>query len=109
MKTEKPVASSQPEKLVRRSLADIRKYAKSDEAKATAERLKASGPYASETDLEDIPELTGEDLARMRPVKQTVTVRLDTEVVDWLKASGSGYQTRMNAILRAVMLRAKSR
>jgi uncharacterized protein (DUF4415 family) len=37
------------------------------------------------------------------PAKQQVTVRLDTEVLDWLKAYGKGYQTRMNRILRAVM------
>jgi BrnA antitoxin of type II toxin-antitoxin system len=32
-----------------------------------------------------------------------VTVRLDTDVLDWLKAYGKGYQTRINRILRAVM------
>ena len=33
--------------------------------------------------------------------KERVTVRLDPEVLDWLKAQGRGYQTRINAILRA--------
>ena len=32
--------------------------------------------------------------------KERVTVRLDPEVLDWLKAQGRGYQTRINAILR---------
>ena len=33
--------------------------------------------------------------------KERVTVRLDPDVLDWLKAQGRGYQTRINAILRA--------
>jgi uncharacterized protein (DUF4415 family) len=33
--------------------------------------------------------------------KQQLTVRLDRDVVDWFKAQGSGYQTRMNADLRS--------
>jgi uncharacterized protein (DUF4415 family) len=33
--------------------------------------------------------------------KERVTVRLDPDIVDWLKAQGKGYQTRINAILRA--------
>jgi uncharacterized protein (DUF4415 family) len=37
------------------------------------------------------------------PGKQQVTVRLDADVLDWLKASGKGYQTRLNFILRAAM------
>ena len=37
------------------------------------------------------------------PAKQQVTVRLDTDVLDWLKGYGKGYQTRINRILRAAM------
>jgi uncharacterized protein (DUF4415 family) len=37
------------------------------------------------------------------PAKQLVTIRLDSDVVEWLKRSGRGYQTRTNKILRAVM------
>ena len=33
--------------------------------------------------------------------KQQLTVRFDRNVVDWFKAQGAGYQTRMNAVLRA--------
>jgi len=38
-----------------------------------------------------------------RPKKITVTIRLDADVVAWIKASGSGYQTRINAYLRQLM------
>lgn len=35
--------------------------------------------------------------------KQLVSVRFDTDVLDWFRAEGAGYQTRMNAVLRAFM------
>ncbi|WP_343553948.1 BrnA antitoxin family protein [Pantoea sp.] len=40
-----------------------------------------------------------------RPVKTQASVRIDADVLEWLKAPGKGYQTRLNAILRAAMLR----
>jgi uncharacterized protein (DUF4415 family) len=35
--------------------------------------------------------------------KPTVTIRLDADVLEWLKSQGKGYQTRINSILRAYM------
>lgn len=35
------------------------------------------------------------------PPKASISLRLDAEVLEWLKAQGPGYQTRINAILRA--------
>ena len=64
---------------------------------------------------EEVKRLASEDMAELgidpdwmehttvmfpRP-KERVTVRLDPDVLDWLKAQGKGYQTRINAILRA--------
>src|SRR2546427_10941160 len=40
-----------------------------------------------------------------RPVKQQLTLRLDADVIAWLRHHGKGYQTRANALLRAAMLR----
>ena len=64
----------------------------------------------SEIDYSDIPELT-DDFWRnaipspfYRPVKKQVTVRLDSDVIAWLRKKGAGYQTRMNELLRAAML-----
>jgi uncharacterized protein (DUF4415 family) len=37
------------------------------------------------------------------PAKQQLTIRLDADVLKWLKAHGRGYQTRINRILRAAM------
>lgn len=39
-----------------------------------------------------------------RPVKQSTTVRVDADVLAWLKSQGKGYQTRINSILREAML-----
>jgi len=39
-----------------------------------------------------------------RPVKQAVSLRLDSDIVAWLKKPGRGYQTRANRILREQML-----
>ena len=40
---------------------------------------------------------------RMPQAKKGIYVRLDADVLDWLKSKGKGYQTRMNAMLRTLM------
>jgi uncharacterized protein (DUF4415 family) len=105
MKTNKSAASFQPGQLTRRSDADIRKYAKSSAAKETSKRLRARGLEPTAADLKDIPALTPTELNGLyRPVKAPVTVRLDSDILAWLKAKGGRYQTHMNAVLRSVML-----
>ncbi len=65
----------------------------------------------SEIDFSDISPLTDkfwENAVRnpfYRPVKQQLTVRLDADVVAWLRMQGKGYQTRLNSVLREVMVR----
>ncbi len=44
-----------------------------------------------------------------RPLKKQITVRLDADVLAWLKAGGPGYQSRINGILRAAMPREAKR
>ena len=39
-----------------------------------------------------------------RPKKKPVTIRLDSDVIAWLKADGRGYQTKANWLLRNAML-----
>jgi uncharacterized protein (DUF4415 family) len=60
-------------------------------------------------DLSDIPEISdwsGAVIGKFyRPVKEAVTVRLDADVVHWLKRDGKRYQARLNAILRREMER----
>jgi len=56
-------------------------------------------------DYSDIPEVNAAFFETARvvvpPGKKQVTVRLDSDVLTWLKSQGRGYQTRINAILRA--------
>jgi uncharacterized protein (DUF4415 family) len=92
-------------KLVRKTLAD---------SPMTLARKRKPAHLAeqpdSEIDFSDIPPLT-ESFWKYavrnpfyRPVKQQLTVRLDADVVVWLRRQGSGYQTRLNRVLREAML-----
>lgn len=65
----------------------------------------------SKIDFSDIPQLPGDFWKNAvnnpfyKPTKTSTTVRVDSDVLVWLKSQGKGYQTRINAILRAAMLR----
>ncbi|MBF7686252.1 BrnA antitoxin family protein [Acinetobacter sp. B10A] len=82
----------------------------SDKQDAEIQRLLAKGNVPDEQlDLSDLPEITDWSHAIRHgqfyhPVKQQISVRLDADVLAWLKAQGKGYQTRMNKILRQAML-----
>ncbi|MCP4373262.1 MAG: BrnA antitoxin family protein [Deltaproteobacteria bacterium] len=58
-------------------------------------------------DYSDIPELDKSFWARAElqvpEKKERITVRIDHDILEWLKDQGPGYQTRMNAILRQYM------
>ncbi|MGB8536714.1 MAG: BrnA antitoxin family protein [Acidobacteriaceae bacterium] len=75
-------------------------------AELKALRIKPEG----EIDYSDIPPLQ-EDFWKKaarnpfyRPTKTSTTVRIDSDVLHWLRSHGKGYQSRMNAILRREML-----
>ncbi len=38
---------------------------------------------------------------KTQPTKEAISLRVDPEVLGWFRAQGSGWQTRMNAVLRA--------
>jgi uncharacterized protein (DUF4415 family) len=76
--------------------------------KAASKALQAK--RESEIDYSDIPPLQ-EDFWKKavrnpfyRPTKTSTTVRIDSDVLHWLRAQGKGYQSRINAILRREML-----
>ena len=62
---------------------------------------------AAPIDYSDIPPLGDEFFTKAveawPPTKQQLTIRLDADVLNWLKTYGKGYQTRINRILRAAM------
>jgi uncharacterized protein (DUF4415 family) len=61
----------------------------------------------TEIDTSDIPELGKaffkRATLRLPEPKTAVTIRLDRQVLNWFKTKGPGYQTRINALLRAYM------
>jgi uncharacterized protein (DUF4415 family) len=95
------------------------KHKRDNPAALTAQRedeLKALAKKADdEIDYSDIPSSDDEpwsDAVRgkfYRPLKTQASVRIDADVMAWLKRPGKGYQTRLNAILREAMLREQNK
>ena len=63
-----------------------------------------------EIDFSDIPEVTPEQFAKaivkrgLKPrTKTQLTIRLDSDVIEWYRRPGRGWQTQMNTLLRAYM------
>ncbi len=73
------------------------------------ERLDAM--QDEDIDLSDVPEITPEMFAKavvrrgLKPTqkKQQITIRVDNDVLEWFRAQGRGYQTKINTLLRAYM------
>lgn len=65
----------------------------------------------ADIDFSDVPAVvdwSGAEMGKFyRPPKKSVTMRLDQDVVDWLKAYGKGYQTKANLPLRHAMANAR--
>lgn len=86
-----------------------RQWTKSEiEAVRKASEAQAAGRELPEKEYEDIPRLTEDQLARMvrlRPMRRkvAVSVRLDPQVLDWLRSKGEGHLTRINDILSNLM------
>lgn len=79
-------------------------------AEQDAELAALAARPDSEIDFSDIPELTEQFWKNAvrgrfyRPTKTSTTVRIDSDVLAWLRSQGKGYQSRINAILRREML-----
>jgi len=81
--------------------------------KLSAKRIKEIIDYPV-TYSKDSPKLTAEKIARMKPahpeywkvepVKVPVSIKIDADILSWFKSKGRGYQTRINAALRNVMI-----
>ena len=95
-------------KFVKRAvdLANLPSLTKRQKADLAALAARPDG----EIDFSDIPPLTEElwkNAVRgkyYKPIKTSTTVRIDSDVLAWLRAQGKGYQSRINAILRRKML-----
>lgn len=66
-----------------------------------------AGKKDQDIDFSDVPRVLDWSKAEIgkfyRPQKKPVTMRLDSDVIDWLKADGPGYQTKANWLLRQAM------
>ena len=101
--------SSPRGKLRRVSEAEVRQYQRSDAFRREIEALAARPE--DQIDLSEIPERIPQPWDRpvrtsrlfYRPLKKPVTIRLDADVIEWLKSDGPGYQTKANRILRYQM------
>ena len=76
------------------------------------ERIQEINAFDEKYDDPECPPLTDERLAQAKPLyeahpdwhkptKTEVHIRVDTDVLEWYKSQGKGYQTKMNAVLRA--------
>jgi uncharacterized protein (DUF4415 family) len=74
-------------------------------AKQSAELMALAAKPDDQIDTSDMPEVLNWSGAKRgvfyKPIKQQLTLRLDADVVDWFKQQGEGYQSRINAALRA--------
>ncbi len=81
----------------------MRKTNTSKESRTDWKKLAAK-PDA-EIDTSNVPQLDKEFFrhaeVRMPRAKQMVSLRLDIDILDWFKRQGKGYQTKINAVLRA--------
>lgn len=82
----------------------MKKHTKGRPPAAAAAAVKSD----AEIDLSEMPEVldwSGAEIGKLyRPAKKPVTLRLDGDVIAWLKSFGPGYQTRANGLLRHAML-----
>jgi len=82
--------------------------------KSQAKELRALSRLKDEDiDFSDIPEKLDWSHAIVRkfyrPRKESLTIRIDGDVLAWVKSQGKGYQTRINGYLREAMNKAKKR
>ena len=68
---------------------------------------KVKAQSDSDIDTSEIPALDPDFFKsanlRMPTMKASITVRLDSDVLEWYRKQGKGYQTRINAVLRTYM------
>jgi uncharacterized protein (DUF4415 family) len=85
---------------------------KSTSRKSETDWKRINAMKDEDIDFSDIPEITPEMFARavvrrnFKPIprKKQLTLRVDSDVVEWYQQQGPGYQTRINSLLRAYMI-----
>jgi uncharacterized protein (DUF4415 family) len=96
------------ENIVRYSAAELREKVARGESQTDLARVRAKTEeelerdIASDPDWADVPRDWRKTAELITPgTKQLLSLRLDQDVVQWFRDQGPGYQTRINAVLRA--------
>jgi len=93
---------------MKRIVRKLGEYRLTEKQKKELEQLAAMPD--SSIDFSDIPPLTEKFWKNAirnpwyRPRKQQVTLRIDADVLAWLRHGGKGYQSRLNSVLRDAMI-----
>jgi uncharacterized protein (DUF4415 family) len=88
--------------------ADIRNREWSEQERQALRKASRAQASGSAVDVSEIPRLTPDELAKLVQLraprrKVAVSVRLDSQVVEWLRSKGEGHLTRINDILSNLM------
>jgi uncharacterized protein (DUF4415 family) len=93
---------------VRYSAEELKSMRERGEGRSDWDRVKnltdeeIERAIAEDPDAGTLPESWPEGVEIGMPkAKERITVRLDTDVLDWFRTQGKGYQTRINAVLKA--------
>lgn len=96
--------------IVRYSADEIRRMVAAGEGRTNLERLDSITDDEIEAQMRDDPDWKdfididwSKAVAVYPQPKNPVSIRLDADVLDFFKATGKGYQTRINAVLRHFM------
>lgn len=93
------------------TLDELRKTPLTEAEKRTIRSAAAKVKSGKTAEDPDCPKQTKEELSKFRPwyevhpdwykpTKTEIHIRVDTDVLEWYKSQGKGYQTKMNAVLR---------
>lgn len=94
------------------TLDELRRTPLTEDEKQTIRTAAEKARAGKTADDPDCPKQGKEELAEFRPwyevhpdwhkpAKTEVHLRVDTDVLEWYKSQGKGYQTKMNAVLRS--------
>src|SRR5881296_2800418 len=101
--TKRSFASSRPALPIRTKGGPMRKLTKEQKRDIRAIAAKRDEDIDS-SDAPPVLDWRGAEIGKFyRPKKKPVTMRLDSDVIAWLKADGPGYQTKANWLLRHAM------
>ena len=74
---------------------------KTDWARLKSKTAASVAPEHPEADIHHVMRGVVRRGLKPQPPKEAISLRVEQDVLEWFKAQGPGYQTRINAVLRA--------